>query len=242
VPEKPDETVALYRYWATLHHELVPFFYSLAEEAYAGGPTVIRPVGDGPSTWSGDWRYQLGDALLVAPIIDDVGRRDVTLPTGARWFDWWDVTGAPLAGGEVLINVDATDTARVPLYVREGALVPLEVSSDVTGLGSAAHAGKLTLLAWPGATPSRFVVHEDPRVVEVTATGRSLRFSSLSRGAFVKLWTDEPPTSVSVDGRALTRHADKAALEAAGEGFTAAAGHFTWLAVPAGEGEHTVTW
>lgn len=242
VPEKPDETVALYRYWATLHHELVPFFYSLAEEAYAGGPTLIRPVGDGPTAWAGDWRYQLGDALLVAPIIDDVGRRDVTLPAGARWFDWWDVTGAPLAGGEVLRDVDATDTARVPLYVREGALVPLEVKSGVTGLGSPAHAGKLTLLAWPGATPSRFVLHEDPRLFEVTAAARELRFSSLPRGAFVKLWTEAPLTAVSVDGRALVSRADKTALDAAGDGFTGAGGHFTWVAVPASEGAVTLTW
>ena len=34
-PDTVDETVALYRWWSKLHAALVPFFYSLAEDAYA---------------------------------------------------------------------------------------------------------------------------------------------------------------------------------------------------------------
>ena len=82
----------------------------------------------------------------------------------------------------------------------------------------------------------------DPRVLEVTGSGRELRFSALPRGAFVKLWTDLPVTAVTVDGRALALRTDKAALDAAGEGFTSGGGHFTWLALPAAEGAVTVTW
>ncbi len=40
-----DDVTATYRYWAKLHHELVPFFYSLAQEAYAHGGTIIHPQG-----------------------------------------------------------------------------------------------------------------------------------------------------------------------------------------------------
>ncbi|MFZ5440692.1 MAG: TIM-barrel domain-containing protein [Myxococcota bacterium] len=242
VPERPDETVVLYRYWATLHHELVPFFYSLAEEAYAGGPNIIRPLGAQPVSWANDWRYQLGDAFLVAPIIDDRGRRDVALPAGVRWFDWWDEQGAPLDGGQTLRDYDAVDTARVPLFVREGALVPLSVSSSVTGLGSAAHAGKLTLLAWPSATPGAFRLHERDGVLELSAKVGELRFSALPAGAFVKLWTDTPPASLSVNGTALVARADKAALEAAGNGFARGPGRFTWLRLPASTAPVVVTW
>ena len=49
VPDHADETVAVYKYWATLHHALVPFFASLADQAYAGsdgGKSIMRPVGD----------------------------------------------------------------------------------------------------------------------------------------------------------------------------------------------------
>jgi alpha-glucosidase (family GH31 glycosyl hydrolase) len=97
VPDHVDETVALYRYWATLHDQLVPFWFSLAEAAYAGGDPIVRPIGD-EASWAGDYRWMVGDALLVAPILDATDARDVALPAGT-WFDWWDPAGAPLARG-----------------------------------------------------------------------------------------------------------------------------------------------
>src|SRR5262249_19150868 len=88
VPPTMDEITTLYRTWSKLHHELVPFYYSLAEEAYAGGKGIVLPIGD-EKTWPGDDRYMLGDALLVAPILDATGKRDVALPAGARGGDFW---------------------------------------------------------------------------------------------------------------------------------------------------------
>jgi hypothetical protein len=63
VPDAADETVALYRYWSQLHHALVPFFYSLSEEAYAGGPPLLDPIGEDP-LWAGDFRYSARQGLL----------------------------------------------------------------------------------------------------------------------------------------------------------------------------------
>lgn len=244
VPELPDETVALYRYWATLHGELVPFFYSLSEEAYAEvAPPPIRPVGATPAEWASDWRYLLGEAFLVAPVLDDSGARDVALPAGARWYDWWDETGTALEGGSTLSAVDTTDRSRIPLYVREGALVPLSVKDARTGVGSAAHAGALTLLAWPGAGASRFFLHDVAGRVEIEAKAGELRFSSLPAGAWVKLRLDAAPADgFRVNGQVLTPRAGKAALEQAAEGAAPGAGHFTWLRLPAALGEVSVTW
>ena len=145
IPERPDETVALYRYWSVLHHELVPFFYSLTEEAYAGGPPLLDPIGD-ETSWAGDFRYTLGGVLLVAPILDDSGIRDVALPTGARWYDWWaSDTTPPVDGGTTLAAYDSSDRSKLPLFVREGAILPLQSSVRV----------------WPGVTATSFTVHDD---------------------------------------------------------------------------------
>ena len=43
LPDHADEIVAIYRYWATLHHELVPWLDSLARAAYA----EAEPTDDG---------------------------------------------------------------------------------------------------------------------------------------------------------------------------------------------------
>jgi len=53
-------------------------------------------------------------------VFDDVGHRDVALPAGARWYDWWDASGTALEGGTAIASVDTSEHARVPLNVREG--------------------------------------------------------------------------------------------------------------------------
>ena len=75
----------------------------------------------------------VGDAFLVAPLIDGTGRRDVALPAGARWFDWWDQE-TPLEGGQTLTSYDATEQLRLPMFVREGAIVPMNIDDDSTGV------------------------------------------------------------------------------------------------------------
>jgi alpha-glucosidase (family GH31 glycosyl hydrolase) len=154
VPVNPDETTMIYKYWATLHHELVPFFYSLAVEAYAGQAKLLEPVGD-----VGDYRYTLGGALLVAPILDDTGIRDVALPAGARWHDWWNEMAYD--GGTTLSAYDSSDHSRIPLFAREGAILPMRSSVDV----------------WPGAD-GHFLVHdEDGATTDITLSAGTLTFS-----------------------------------------------------------------
>jgi len=76
----------------------VPFWYSLSQEGHANGTTILRPIGD-MAAWSGDYRYTLGDALFVAPILDGTGKRDVVLPAGARYYDFWAPDSNPIDGG-----------------------------------------------------------------------------------------------------------------------------------------------
>jgi alpha-glucosidase (family GH31 glycosyl hydrolase) len=167
IEERPDETVDLYRYWAKLHHELVPFFYSLAEQAYAGGPPILEPIGDDPQVsapgWSGDYRFTVGGVLLVAPILDDSGVRDVALPAGARWYDWW--TDQIYDGGTTLPAYDATDRRRIPLFVKEGAILPMRSSIAV----------------WPSAAASFTVEDEDGKTTvianEPTGSGARVHLS-----------------------------------------------------------------
>jgi alpha-glucosidase (family GH31 glycosyl hydrolase) len=244
VPQTNDEIVNLYRYWSKLHHELVPFFYSLTEEAYQGQPGVLRPVG-AEQDYPGDYRYQLGDALLVAPILDATGVRDVPLPPG-RWYDWWAPGADAAAGGTTLAAYDATDLARIPLFVRAGAIVPAEVASDVTGLGNAASAGKLTLLVYPDAAPSTFRLHdEDDALTTIDATGSGAGFtiglSRALRDTILRVRADAPPSGVELGGAPLAAHATRAALDAAPSGwFLDAAARSVWIKVPASAAKVTI--
>jgi len=245
-PDMPDTITAVYRYWAKLHHELVPFFYSVAEEAYAGGKPIVRPIAADPAGWAGDFRYQLGEAFLVAPILDATGKRDVALPAGARWYDWWAPAADVIAGGQTITGYDATDLSRVPLFVRAGAIVPLEVGDDVTGLGTAASAGKLTVLVYPDPVMTSFRLHDvDDGVTTIDAGGAggqlSVKLSRALRDTLLRVRADTPPSAVSVDGTAAPALADRAAFDAATTGwFVEAATRSVWVHVPAGAGAHTV--
>ena len=222
-PTQADETVARYRYWAQLHHALVPYLYAHTQEAYAMTTPVslVRPVTSDANSWAGDYRYVLGDALLVAPILDATGRRDVALPL-ARWFDWWDLGAAPSEGGTTLRNVDATDLQHIPLYVREGSILPLQVDHPVLGFGRPRDA--LTVLVFPAREGAvRFRLHEGDAPAEVTATRGTasvdVALPRATRAYVLGVRVDATPRAVRVGDRALSAVADRAALDAAMEGW-----------------------
>lgn len=202
VPDHVDETIALYKYWATLHHALVPYLYSLTEEAYAGGPMLVRPIGE-QASWANDYRYQLGDALLVAPILDATGARQVPLPAGARWADWW--TAEVHDGGTTVAADFSQDRAKVPLYLREGALVPLDVEDATLGLGDASSKGALTLLVWPSPAESTFRLHEaDDSVTTIDQKGGTITISNAPKPVVLRIRADAAPSNVTLDGSPTT--------------------------------------
>lgn len=133
---------------------LLPYFVTLAHEARRTGAPYVRPV------W---WRWPkdralrdcedaflLGDALLVAPVLEEgAERRAVRLPRG-RWYD--TATGRAYEGpGRAVLDAPLS---RVPVLARAGAVVPvagadggveLEVWTPVRG-----RAGRGTLVVDPG--------------------------------------------------------------------------------------------
>ena len=239
------ETVRIYRYWSKLHSDLVPFFYALAEEAYAERtePT-LRPVPAGEAAWANDWRFMVGDAFLVAPFYEAGGTRDVELPAGASWYDWWAADGDPIAGGTTLTEyAGASEAGRIPLFVREGAIVPMHVRDDATGIGTAAQATAQTWLVWPSATETAFTTHdEDGMTTTLTASASEVSVSRIVGEAYVRVWLGTQPTSITSGGIELTRAADRATLDGSTEAWWWEAGtRSAWLKLPASATPRTIT-
>ncbi|HEU0035928.1 MAG TPA: TIM-barrel domain-containing protein [Kofleriaceae bacterium] len=230
VPDHADETVALYRYWATLHDELVPFWLSLARAAEAGGAPLLRPLGD-EASWAGDYRYAIGDALVVAPILDASSARDIALPAGT-YYDWWQPGAPAIAGDRMLAGFAMPERDRIPVFVRQGAIIPMNVASSVTGLGTPARASALTVLAWPAATPSQFaLVDEDDAATTIRVSTTAVELSRTLRSTYVRVRLESAPASVSIAAGPV---ADDAALDAATTGWRyEAATRSLWLKLPA---------
>jgi alpha-glucosidase (family GH31 glycosyl hydrolase) len=114
-----------------LRMKLLPYFYTTFAQYHFEGTPVVRPMPllSAPSAASElkgqriveiKDQYMIGDALLVAPIAPGVKSRTVVLPPG-KWFDFH--TGK-LAGENEAVEV-TPPLSQKPLFVRDGALVPM---------------------------------------------------------------------------------------------------------------------
>ncbi|MFI8387116.1 TIM-barrel domain-containing protein [Streptomyces sp. NPDC085540] len=108
---------------------LRPYFVTLAHLARRTGAPYVRPV------WWGtpeerrlrdcEDAFLLGDALLVAPVLEcGADRRAVLLPRG-RWYD--TATGAAYEGpGQILLDAPQ---GRIPVLARAGSVLPVRAAS-----------------------------------------------------------------------------------------------------------------
>jgi alpha-D-xyloside xylohydrolase len=138
-----------------LRYRLMPYLYSAAVESARTGAPLMRALlvdsPDDPAAWLADLEYRLGTDLLVAPMTDPSGSRDVYLPEG-DWVDWWN--DEVLTGPRYVRISQPLD--RVPLFVRRGAAIPVVDVTDTVGEGPF---GDITLLCFD-VTSTRTVIHD----------------------------------------------------------------------------------
>jgi alpha-glucosidase len=119
------EVEAISRKYLELRYRLLPYIYTAVWQATQSGLPVMRAMSfvypEDTTTYSMDDQYLFGDALLVAPVLEEGGRqRAVYLPQGV-WYDFWS---SERCDGAQAITVDAP-LDRLPLFVRGGVVIPL---------------------------------------------------------------------------------------------------------------------
>jgi alpha-glucosidase/alpha-D-xyloside xylohydrolase len=109
-------------------------------------------------------QYLWGRDLLVAPVFEKgATSRAVYLPAG-DWYDWW--TGERTAGARTVTR--AVDLATMPLYVRAGAIVPVDPVRQYTGEPVSE---PTTLRVYRGAD-GRFTLYDDDGISQEYVRGR----------------------------------------------------------------------
>jgi alpha-glucosidase (family GH31 glycosyl hydrolase) len=109
-----------------LRYRLLPYNYTLMREACDTGLPPMRALwlhhaNDAEAVKLGN-EYLWGRDILVAPVVEKGAKaRRVYLPAGT-WFDWW--TGKKVEGKKWIER--EVDLATMPLYIRAGAIVPLD--------------------------------------------------------------------------------------------------------------------
>ena len=121
-----------------LRYQLIPYVYSLAAQVTMLGTPMLRAVAlDFPAdvkTHDLTDEFLFGPAFLVCPvttpmyygkhsqpIVGAPESREVYLPAGTKWFDFW--TDKVFEGGQT-ITVDAP-LEKMPLFVRAGSILPM---------------------------------------------------------------------------------------------------------------------
>jgi len=151
------EVEPICRKYLELRYRLLPYNYTLGREACDTGLPMMRALwlhypADAEAVKLGN-EYLWGRELLVAPVVEKGAKsRRVYLPAGT-WYDWW--TSEKVEGKRWIDR--PVDLATLPLYVRAGAIIPLDPVRQYT---SQPVAGPTTLRVFPGANGT-FALYDD---------------------------------------------------------------------------------
>jgi len=195
-----DEAESIFRRYAELRYRLLPYIWGQAEVAASGGVPLVRALSfefpDDPTSWHVEDAFMFGEALLVAPVLDETDERMLYLPNG-DWVDFW--TGEHRSGGTW--SEESAPLDHVPLFIRGGSAIvmgPLKQHTEATGggdwevrLAAPIGAGSLTFDE-AGATPVDVTWQVDDAELRVTIGPSDVA---------VALRLDTPIAEASIDGR-----------------------------------------
>jgi alpha-D-xyloside xylohydrolase len=123
---------AIVRKWLAFRYRLIPYLQATIAQATRTGMPVMRAM---PLAFPGnalvrgyDTQFMCGDAVLVAPIVQEGGEIEIALPPGG----WYDLnTRARIAGGRIVRYKATLD--QFPVFGREGYTLPLGRAVQHTG-------------------------------------------------------------------------------------------------------------
>lgn len=246
-----------------LRYALLPYIYSYEYQRRTTGVGLVRPL---LFDWPGDTNvredvdaWMFGDYLLVSPVVDQgQPTKDIYLPAG-HWFDY--ASGKAYAGGQKIhYALDAKTWTDIPLFVRDGAIVPMQAPMDYVGQQPLREA---ELEVFPSGQRTSFPYYDDDgatyayehgdyflQTLAVQRAEQGVNFETAApQGSFkpalawylVKMH-GIAAAAVSEDGKPLSDAGSEEALRKSdGAGWARGSDRFgpvTWVRVPAGQAKH----
>lgn len=243
-----------------LRYQLIPYIYSYEDQRRLTGIGLVRPLVFG---WPNDPKvrndvasWMFGDSLLVSPVVEQgQTSKTIYLPAG-QWTDWF--TGKRHAGSQdVTLAIDAKQWSDIPLFVREGAIIPTQPVMDYVGQRPAT---QVDVEMFPSDQRSTFNYYDDdgstydyehgayfrqPLILQRTADGVTVQTGAVA-GSYtpaLKFYLFKvhggAATAVTAGGKPLTHASSLDALDAGtGEGWATGTDRFgavTYLRVTAAQ-------
>lgn len=153
-----------------LRYRFIPYIYSLAGNCWLGDGSIMRMLAfdfpDDKKAISVKDQFMFGQSIMVCPVTHamyytagskpvECGDyvRQVYLPSGTRWYDFW--TNEVYEGGSVIDT--AADISKIPLFVREGSIIPM---TDALTFTDGMSDREIELNVYPGRDCS-FMLYDD---------------------------------------------------------------------------------
>lgn len=170
------------RAYLKLKSELLPYAYTYARESVDGKPLVRAIFLDYPNDYTHGvatkYQFLYGPDFLVAPIYqptrpDTLGgdvRNNIYLPAGT-WYDYF--SGRPYeSDGSVVLNNFRTPLWKLPVLVREGAIIPMANPSNNP---SEINTGLRIYEIWPKAGMTEAVDYDDDGTTQAYLNNEAVR-------------------------------------------------------------------
>ncbi len=124
----PEKEKNIYKYYVQLRYNLLPYIYSAALEGGQTGMPIVRSM---PLMFPEDrkcddmvYQYMFGENLLLS-----IFSNNIYLPKG-NWFDFW--SGEKFTGGRQISHTFPDNRAGL-IFVREGAIIPMQQEMQYNG-------------------------------------------------------------------------------------------------------------
>lgn len=196
--KRSEQELDIIREYSWLHTELVPYIYSYVVQGHEGKQVLQRPV-------KGKYHYMFGDYLLIAPIYKDELVNEISLPKG-KWRYWFDdktlIEGPLSFEKEFPLN-------EYPIYIKEGAIIPMNIERDYTGIGNEGSKDYLTFRIYPDGN-SNFRVYHNNAIestlinIEETDSLVLINLSNEKKKHILQVYLDSKPQKVILDNILLT--------------------------------------
>lgn len=128
-----EEALNIVRKYIELRYSLLPYIYTTFYQYVTEYTPMLKPISvydqkDHDTLYRVD-EFLMGDHILVCPVLEPNAKsRYVYLPKG-RWYNFW--TNKAYDGGKEILADALLD--EIPLFVREGAVIPFNPVMQYTG-------------------------------------------------------------------------------------------------------------
>lgn len=144
-----------------LRYQLIPYMYSYERHAYETGLGLVKPLvydyPNDPNVENIIDSWMFGDYLLVSPVVQKgQTNKEIYLPEG-KWIDYFN--GTVYEGGQnIQYAIDNITWSDIPLFIKEGAIIPTMEYMDYIGQKEAS---TIKVDVFPSNEESQFMYYED---------------------------------------------------------------------------------